>query len=219
MSSTKEKSQGKRWWPDISEGLFRRQSGRGQLWGDSEWPWCSFCPTISQHLHERKAYWLFWWVWGPCGHRDISDPRPNKNGHYHSEAHRCHAPGFPGEGSCHRVIPSFHTQQGSPGPTSLPLFLTALRFMFYHQYPALYYLHHQRHRLPSASSSLHPQGEGTTLRVGSQKGTCRNQVVSGSGRKLVQGGRRPLSAMSQHGRCSWAPVVGPVPPTTPTTWK
>ena len=36
---------------------------------------------------------------------------------------------------------------------------------------------------------------------------------------LVQGGRCPLPAMSQHGRCSWAPVAGPVPPTKPTTWK
>ena len=55
-----------------------------------------------------------------------------------------------------------------------PLSLTVLHFMFCGQYPALYYLHHQWHQLPSASSSLHPQGEERTLRGGSQIGTCRN---------------------------------------------
>ena len=60
--------------------------------------------------------------------------------------------------------------QGQP----LSLSLTALRFMFCDQYPALYYLHHQWHQLPSPSLSLHPQGEERTLRGGSQIGTCRN---------------------------------------------
>ena len=107
---------------------------------------------------------------------------------------------FQGERSCPRVTPSLHTQ-GSPGPTSLPLFLTALCFMFCGQYPALYYLHHQRHRLPSASSSLHSQGEGTILRVGSQTGACRNPWAAA-------GRVRPLEAMSNHYRCCWALWLG-----------
>ena len=42
------------------------------------------------------------------------------------------------------------------------------------QYTVLYYLHHQWYQLPSPSSSLHPRGEGRTLRGGFQIGTCRN---------------------------------------------
>ena len=84
--------------------------------------------------------------------------------------------------------------QGQPLP---PLSLAALRFMFWGQYPALYYLHHQWHQLPSARSSLHPQGEGKILRVGSQTGACRNPWAAA-------GRVRPLEAMSNHYRCCWA---------------
>ena len=87
---------------------------------------------------------------------------------------RATPPWFQGEGSCQRVTPSLHAQQGSPGPTSFPLSLTALYLMFCHQYPALSCLHHQWHQLPSTSSSLHLQGEGTVLRVDSETETCRN---------------------------------------------
>ena len=133
-----------------------------------------------------------------------------KTGQYHKEAHRRQAMGFQGEGSCPRVTPSLHTQQGSPGPTSYPLSLTALCFMFCGQYTALYYLHHQRHQLPSARSSLHPQGEGTILRVGSQTGACRNPWAT-AGRRVHSGGHvKPLQMLL-------SPVAGPVPPTKPNT--
>ena len=59
----------------------------------------------------------------------------------------------------------------SPGPTSLPLSLTALHFTFSSQYPVLYYPHHQWYQLPSPSLSLHPQGEGRSLRGGTRRGT------------------------------------------------
>ena len=75
---------------------------------------------------------------------------------------------------------------------SLSLSLTALHFMFCCLYPALYYLHHQRHQLPSASSSLHPQGEGTTLRGGSKIGTCRNPWAAAGRRAPSAGHVTPL---------------------------
>ena len=81
--------------------------------------------------------------------------------------------------------------QGQPLP---PLSLTALRFMFCSQYPVLYYLHHRWYQLPSPSSSLHPQGEGRTLKGGSQIGTSDTLVL-----QLL--GRRPLQAMSHYCRC------------------
>ena len=97
--------------------------------------------------------------------------------------------------------------QGQPLP---PLSLAALRFMFWGQYPALYYLHHQRHQLPSASSSLHPQGEGTILRLGSQTGACRNRWAA-AGRRAPSGGHvTPLQILQ-------SPVAGPVPHTNPVT--
>ena len=80
--------------------------------------------------------------------------------------------------------------QGQP----LPLSLVALHFMFCGQYPALYYLHYQRHQIPSASSSLHPQGEGRTLKGGSQIGSCRNPWAA-AGRKA------PSQAISHYYRC------------------
>ena len=80
--------------------------------------------------------------------------------------------------------------QGQP----LSLSLTALRFMFCDQYPALYYLHHQWHQLPSPSLSLHPQGEERTLRGGSQIGTCRNPWAA-AGRRV------PSQATSHYCRC------------------
>ena len=84
------------------------------------------------------------------------------------------------------VTPSLHTQKGYPGLTSLALSLAKLCVMFCGKYPVLYYLHYQRHQIPSASSSLHPQGEGRTLSGGSQTGTCRNPWAAA--------GRRPPSA-------------------------
>ena len=89
---------------------------------------------------------------------------------------------------------SLHTQEASPGPTSLPVSLRELRFMFCGQYPVLYYLHHQWHQLPSPSSSLHPQGEGRTLSGGSQTGTCRNPWVA-AGRKAPSAGHLTLLQM------------------------
>ena len=53
---------------------------------------------------------------------------------------------------------STHNKDLQGQPLSLSLSLTVLRFMFCGQYPAFYYIHHQRHQLPSARSSLHPQG-------------------------------------------------------------
>ena len=97
--------------------------------------------------------------------------------------------------------------QGQPLP---PLSLAALRFMFWGQYPALYYLHHQQHQLHSARSSLHPQGEGTILRVGSQTGACRNPWAV-AGRRAPSGGHVTPFQMLQ------SPVAGPVPPTNPIT--
>ena len=118
--------------------------------------------------------------------------------------------GFQGEGSCPRVTSSLQTQQGTPGPISHPLSLTALSLLFCGQYPSLYYLHHQRRQLPSASSSLHPQGEGTILRVGSQTGACRNPWAT-AGRSAPSGGHvTPLQMLL-------SPVAGPVPPTKPIT--
>ena len=100
-----------------------------------------------------------------------------------------------------RVMPQgysqFHIQQRSLWPTSLPLSLTALRFMFCGQYPALYWLHHQQHQVPIASSSLHHQGEGTILRVGSQTGACRNPWASA-------GRRTPSAGHVTYCRCWWA---------------
>ena len=101
---------------------------------------------------------------------------------------------FQDEGSCPRVTPSLHAQEGSPGPTSLLPSLTALCFMFCGQYPALYYLHHQWYQLPSPGSSLHPQGEGRTLRGGSQIGTCRNPWAA-AGRRAPSAGQLTLLQM------------------------
>ena len=80
--------------------------------------------------------------------------------------------------------------QGQP----LSLSLTALRFMFCDQYPALYYLHHQWHQLPSPSSSLHPQFEGRTLKGGSQIGSCRNPWAA-AGRRVPCAGHLTLLQM------------------------
>ena len=58
------------------------------------------------------------------------------------------------------------------------------------------------HQLPAASSSLHPQGEGTIPRVGSQIGTCRNPWP-GSGRKAPSAGHvTPWQMLLSP--CSWA---------------
>ena len=85
--------------------------------------------------------------------------------------------------------------------------LTALLFMFCGQYPALYYLHHQWHQLPSANLRLHSQGEGTMLRVGSQTGACRNPWAA-AGMQAPSGGHvKPLQMLL-------SPVAGPEPPTT-----
>ena len=65
--------------------------------------------------------------------------------------------------------------------------------MFCGQYSALYYLHHQRHQLPGASTSLHPQGEGTILR-----GVLKLGLAATHG--LLLGGGRPLLAISHHCR-------------------
>ena len=96
----------------------------------------------------------------------------------------CHAPGS--------LPVSTHKKdlQGQP----LSLSLTALRFMFCGQYLALHYLHHQWHQLPSASSRLHPQGEGPILRVGSQTGACRNPWAAA-------GRRAPSEAILHYCRC------------------
>ena len=96
--------------------------------------------------------------------------------------------------SCPGVIPSLHTQGGSPGPTSLPLSRIALRFMLCGQYPVLYYLRHQGYQLPSPSSSLHPQGEERTLRGGSQLGTCRNPWAA-TGKRVPSAGHLTLLQM------------------------
>ena len=194
------------------KGLFRRQSGRGQLWGDSEWPWCLLCHTVSQHLHGKKGYCLFWRLWIPCGYCDISDAWPEKTSQKHPEAHRCRATGFRGEGSCPRVTPSLHAQEGSPGPTSLTLSLTALHFMFCSQYPVLYYPHHQWYQLPSPSSSLHPQGEERSLRVGPKIGTWNNTWPVAR-RRAPSAGQLSLLQMLL------SPVAEPEPPTTWTTWE
>ena len=92
------------------------------------------------------------------------------------------------------VTPSLHTQKGYPGLTSLALSLAKLCVMFCGKYPVLYYLYYQRHQIPSASSSLHPQGEGRTLKGGSQIGTSDTLVL-----QLL--GRRPLQGMSHYCRC------------------
>ena len=92
---------------------------------------------------------------------------------------------------------------------SQPLNLS-LHFIFCGQYSALYYLHHQWHQLPSASSSLHPQGEGTILRVGSQTGACRNHFAATGRRAPSRGHITPLQMLL-------SPVAGPVPPTKPIT--
>ena len=82
--------------------------------------------------------------------------------------------------------------------------------MFYSQYSALYYLHHQWRQLPSASSSLHPQGEGKILMVGSQIGACRNPWAA-AGRRVPSGGHvTPLQMLLSL-------VAEPVPPTKPIT--
>ena len=98
----------------------------------------------------------------------------------------CHAPGS--------LPVSTHKKdlQGQP----LSLSLVALHFMFCGQYPALYYLHHQWYQLPSPSSSLHPQGEGRTLRGGSQIGTCRNPWAA-AGRRAPSAGQFTLLHMMQ----------------------
>ena len=111
-------------------------------------------------------------------------------------------------------MPRDHSQ--SPQTTRIsranlsPLSLTALCFMFCSQYSALYYLHHQWHQLPSASSSLHPQGEGTILRGGSQTGACRNPWSAAGRRAPSRGHVTPLQMLL-------SPVAGPVPPTKPIT--
>ena len=78
---------------------------------------------------------------------------------------------------------------------TLPLSLTALYFMFCDPYPALYWLHHQWHQLPTASSSLHHQGEGTILRVGSQTGACRNPWAAVGRRVPSSGHVTPLQML------------------------
>ena len=110
---------------------------------------------------------------------------------------KCHAPGS--------LPVSTHKKdlQGQP----LSLSLTTLRFMFWDQYPALYYLHYKWHQIPSPSSSLHPQGEGRTLRSGSQIETCRNPWAA-AGRRPPSEGHLALLQMQL------SPVAGPEPPTT-----
>ena len=82
--------------------------------------------------------------------------------------------------------------------------------MFCGQYPALYYPHHQWHQLPSASSSLHPQGEGKILMVGSQTGTGRKPRAAAERRAPFGGHVTPLQMLL-------SPVAGPVTPTKPIT--
>ena len=161
-----------------------------------------------QHLHEKKGYCLFWRLQALVGTGTslILGPRTvvdNIQKLIGTTVCR-------GEGSCPRVTPCLHTAQGSPGPTSHPLSLTVLCFIFCGQYPAPYYLHHQRHQLPSASSRLHPQGEGTILRVGSQTGACRNPWTA-AGRRAPSGGHvTPLHMLL-------SPVAGLVPARKPIT--
>ena len=93
-----------------------------------------------------------------------------------------------------------------------PLSLTALCFMFCSQYPALYYLHYQQHQIPGVSSGLHPQGEGRTLRGGSQVGTCRNPWAA-AGMKVPSAGYLALLQMLL------SLVAGPEPSTRRTTWE
>ena len=93
-----------------------------------------------------------------------------------------------------------------------PLSLTALCFMFCGQYPALYYLHYQQHQIPGVSSGLHPQGEGRTLRGGSQVGTCRNPWAA-AGMKVPSAGYLALLQMLL------SLVAGPEPSTRRTTWE
>ena len=80
-----------------------------------------------------------------------------------------------------------------------PLSLTALCFMFCGQYPALYYLHYQQHQIPGVSSGLHPQGEGRTLRGGSQVGTCRNPRAAAGRRAPSAGYLAPLRTLLRAG--------------------
>ena len=102
-----------------------------------------------------------------------------------------------------KVMPQCHSQPPHTriSRANLSLSLTALCFMFCGQYTALYWFHHQRHQLPSASSSLRHQGEGTILRVCSQTGACRNLWAAA-------GKRATLQAMSHHFRCCWALWLG-----------
>ena len=88
--------------------------------------------------------------------------------------------------------------QGQP----LSLSLTVLCFMFCSQYSALYYLHYQWHQIPSARSSLHPQGEGRTLRGGSQIGSCRSPWA-------VAGRRAPCADHLELFQMLLSPVSGP----------
>ena len=121
---------------------------------------------------------------------------------------------------CHRVprwkvMPQGHSL--SPHRTrisraNLSLSLTALCFIFCSQYPALYYLHHQWHELYPASSSLHRQGEGTILRVGSQTGDCRSPWAAAGMRAPSAGHVTPLQMLLRL-------VAQPVIPTKPTTWE
>ena len=62
------------------KGLFRRQSGRGQLWGDSESPQ-TLMPAWSHCLSAspcKERLLLFLAAARPFGYQDITDPWPKK---------------------------------------------------------------------------------------------------------------------------------------------
>ena len=152
------------------------------------------CHIVSQDLREKEGYCLF----GGC--EALVDTRtslilgPRRLVNNIQKLIGAMPRGSEVKGHAPGSLPvSTHNKdhQGQP----LTLSLIALRFTFCGQYSALYYLHHQWHQLPSASSSPHPQGEGTILRVGSQTGACRNHFAATGRRAPSRGHITPLQML------------------------
>ena len=117
-------------------------------------------------------------------------------------------------GSKVKGMPQDHSQ--SPQTTKIsranlsPSLSNSTMFYVLQSIPTSYYLHHQQHQLPSANSSLHSQGEGTTLRVRSQTAACRNPFGY-AGRRAPSGGHVAALQMLL------SSVTGQVTPTKPIT--
>ena len=160
------------------KGLFRRQSGRGHLWGDLDACFVTMSLSISMKRKviacsgscealacfggcEALVDTAISLILGP--RRLVNNIQKLIGAMPRGSEVKGHAPGS--------LPVSTHKKNLQGQPLSLSLSLTALRFMVCSQYPVLYYPYHQWYQLPSPNSSLHLQGEGRSLRGGSQIGT------------------------------------------------